>query len=67
MYKTSPVSASISVSAYPLENVILSTVEEALEGVPVELEDCPVIVCVLVNAVLLPLLSAPSSLNLVCT
>ena len=43
------------------------TVEEALEGVPVALDDCPVIVCVLENAVKFPLLSAPASLCLVCT
>jgi hypothetical protein len=44
---------------------MLSTVVVELEGVAVTLELCPVIVFVPEKAVKLPLLSIPSSLNLV--
>ena len=66
IYKTSPVSASISPELYPLVNATLSTVVVELEGVAVTPELCPVITFVPEKAVRLPLLSIPSSLNLVC-
>ena len=66
MYITSPVSASISPELYPLVKAILSTVVDEVDGVAEALELWPVIAFAPEKAVKLPLLSTPSSLNLVC-
>ena len=60
-------SASISPELYPLVNTMLSTVCVEASGVAVALELWPVITFAPLNAVKLPLLSTPWSLNLVCT